>query len=312
MRRPGWEAKTEADWHRGFDRYVLPVIGDKPIAAVTLTDVRKIVVPHWNGRNSGGVKLRRDIEYVLEIAVVENYRRDNPAAALKRLLPKVWKDDNHRASLPYPAISEVMAEWQTLSINVAVKLALLFLVLTVARLTEATHARWSEIDLAKRVWRVPSRRMKGKRVHAVPLSWQALEVLGEAKKLQRSDVLIFALRGTNRVARPPSQRTVADALRKLGRVDADGRKITAHGFRSTFRTWQMDCVPAFTEAAEIALAHKESDKTVAAYARSTLDEPRARLLQQWADYVLPEGDSSAIRSPHKFFVGGMHLFRCIL
>ena len=62
----------------------------------------------------------------------------------------------------------------------------------------------------------------------------------------------------------------------------------------------MECVPAFTEAAEIALAHQESDKTKAAYARSTLDEPRARLLQQWADYVLPdrlgEGDSSAIRS----------------
>ena len=141
MRRPGWTAKTtEANWRRGFDRYVLPVIGDKPIAAVTLADVRKIVVPHWNGRNSGGVTLRQNIEYILETAVVEKYRRDNPAAALKRLLPKVRKDDNHRASLPYPAIREVMAEWQTLSINPAVKLVLLFLVLTAARLTEATDA----------------------------------------------------------------------------------------------------------------------------------------------------------------------------
>ena len=131
--------------------------------------------------------------------------------------------------------------------------------------------------------------MKMRRGHEVPLSWQALEVLVQARALERSDSLVFALRGSNGVARPPSQRTVSDALRQLGRVDEDGRPITAHGFRTTFRTWQMECAPASSEAAEIALAHEESDTTRKAYARSTLDEPRAKLMQQWADYVLPDG-----------------------
>ena len=48
-------------------------------------------------------------------------------------------------------------------------------------------------------------------------------------------------------------------------------------------------MPAASEAAEIALAHEESDTTRQAYARSTLDELRAKLMQQWADYVLPDG-----------------------
>ena len=164
--------------------------------------------------------------------------------------------------------------------------------LTAARLTEATEATWSEIDRPKRVWQLPARRMKMRRGHTVPLSCQAFEVLAEAARLQRSDSLIFALRGSHGAARPPSQRTVSDALRQLGRVDADGRPITVHGFRTTLRVWQMECVPGSSEAAEIALAHEESDTTKKAYARSPLDEPRAKLMQQWADYVQPAADGS--------------------
>ena len=117
--------------------------------------------------------------------------------------------------------------------------------------------------------------MKMRRAHDVPLSWPALEVLAEAARLQRSDSLIFALRGSSGLARQPSQRTVSDALRQLGRVDAEGRPFTLHGFRTTFRVWQMECVPGSSEAAEIALAHQESDTTNKACARSALDAPRA-------------------------------------
>ena len=292
IRRKNWQTKTtEASWCRGFDKYVLPVIGDKPVAAVTLDDVRRIVVPLFNGRNSTGYILRQNIDYVLRYAVVEKHRPDNPAADLKWLLPTVRKAANHRPSLPYRQAPEAMAEWQALSINPALKLAVLFIVFTAARLSEATEATWSEIDLSERIWTVPARRMKARRGHEVPLSWQALEVLAQARKLQRSDSLIFAI-GSNRPARPPSQRTVSDALRRLGRVDEDGRPITVHGFRSTFRVWAMECVPGSSEAAEVALAHEESDRTKKAYARSTLDEPRAKLMQQWADYVLPPSDGS--------------------
>ena len=219
IRRKNWQTKTtEASWCRGFDKHVLPVIGDKPVAAVTLEDVRGIVVPLFNGRNSTGYILRQNIEYVLRYAVVEKHRSDNPAADLKWLLPTVRKAANHRASLPYRQAPEALVEWQALSINPAIKLAVLFIVLTAARLSEATKATWSEIDLSERIWTVPARRMKARRVHEVPLSWQALEVLVQARDLQRSDSLVFPM-GSNSAARPPSQRTVSDALRQLGRVD---------------------------------------------------------------------------------------------
>ena len=293
IRRPGWDTPaTEASWHRAFDRYVLPVIGDKPVAAVTLANMREIIVPLWDGPNSAGHKLRQDLEYVMGIAVGEQYRPDNPAAALKAYLPKVVKVEKHHASLPHTEIRQAMVEWQALSINRAVRLALLFLVLTGARLAEATHATWSEIDRPNCVWRVPGRRMKRRRGHDVALSWQALEVLAEAASLQRSDSLIFPMRRSPGEARLPSQRTMSDALRRLDRYDAEGRRITMHGFRATFCTWAQECVPGSWEAAEIALAHQDSNKVRRAYAHSALDDPRAKLMQQWADYVLPRSNGS--------------------
>ena len=65
-----------------------------------------------------------------------------------------------------------MAEWQTLLINPAVRLAVLFIVLPAARLSEATEATWPEIHLPVRLWKVPGRRMKARRGHEVPLSWR--------------------------------------------------------------------------------------------------------------------------------------------
>ena len=291
VREKGWEtAATEASWRRGFENYVLPAIGPKQVDAVTVADLRKILLPHWNGRHSVGYILRQNLEYVLESAVIDKHRTDNPAKALKYgHLPRVRKVRNHMVSLHHTEVRQAMAEWQVLPINPAVRFAVLFIVLTAARLREATHATWSEIDRSKRVWDVFPRRMKKRRGHDVRLSRQALEVLAQAESLQRSDSLVFALRGSTGVARPPSQRTVSDALRRLGRVDAEKRPITVHGFRTTFRDWQRESFPALSEAAEIALSHEESSSTKKAYARSTLAKQRVKLMQRWADYVLPDG-----------------------
>ena len=48
--------------------------------------------------------------------------------------------------------------------------ALEFLILTAARTSEASGARWDEIDWAARMWTIPASRMKGAREHRVRLS----------------------------------------------------------------------------------------------------------------------------------------------
>ena len=289
-RRPAWKAKqrTEAVWRRGFAKYVFPAIGDKLVTAVTLADIRAIVLPHWLGRNSKGSVLRQNLEFFFGCAVAHNYRPDNPAAKLLPVLPKVKSRERHHAHLPYLEVPRALVEWQELGVPEPVKLALLFIVLTAGRLSEVTHATWAEFDLDKCVWQVPAGRMKASRAHTVPLSIQALEVLQRAQALKGHGALVFPVVGRDRKVRPPSQYAMSYWLRKLGRKDARGRPVVVHGFRASFRNWSIEVARARREVAEPALAHGESDATVRAYTEDAnpIDD-RAELMQAWADYILP-------------------------
>ena len=156
-----------------------------------------------------------------------------------------------------------------------------------------TGVTWREIDLSERTWRVPAERMKARRIHTVPLSEQTLEILNHMKLPgSRADSLVFAVVDRNGCIRRPSQEMISDAVRKLGRKSADGRRIVAHGFRASFRVWGIEQARAPREVCEAALAHQESDRTVAAYtAEADPFDDRRELMQTWADFLLPRPSS---------------------
>ena len=240
-RRSNWKRKTtEASWCRGFDKYVLPAIGDKPIATISLSDVRDIVLPHWGGRNSLGYLLRQNIEAVFDWAVAENYRVDNPAANLRRLLPKQRSHVRHHPSLPHDEAREALAEWLELPVREPVRLVVLFIVLTAARLSEATRATWGEIDLTRVRWQVPGERMKSGEAHTVPLSNQALQVLKRAKELKGDGSLVFPVVDRYGKVRPPSQEMIGDALTEVGETRREeaayrGARVPGHFSKVHYR-----------------------------------------------------------------------------
>ena len=289
-RSKNWQTPgTGAAWVRMFDQDILPTLGDMLVADITIKDIRDIVEPDWNGRGSKGYLARQNIDAVFAWAVGNGYRPDNPAANLKGILSPVRRIVKHHPSLPYREAPAALAEWQALRIKTPVKLAVLFMILTAARLSEATGVIWREIDLSERIWRVPAARMKARKVHEVPLSEQALEILNHVKTpATREDSLVFPVVARDGCIRNASQGMISDALRKLGRKDADGRRIVAHGFRATFRVWAIEHARAPREVCEAALAHQESDRTVAAYtAGADLFDDRQELMQTWADFLLP-------------------------
>lgn len=55
----------------------------------------------------------------------------------------------------------------------------LFLLSTGARLNEALTARWADVDVANRVWRIPASVSKSGKVRAIPLNDSALEIIGQ-------------------------------------------------------------------------------------------------------------------------------------
>ena len=170
-------------------------------------------------------------------------------------------------------------------------LAFEFLVLTAGRSGEVRGARWEEMDLEAREWRIPAERMKTNREHRVPLSTGALAVLREAWEFADGSGVVFpSARG-----RLLSKLAIAKMVRELG-IGA-----VPHGFRSSFRDWAAECSDAPREVCELALAHVNTNAIEAAYRRTDLFERRRALMAKWAAFLAgSEGEgrenSSAMRS----------------
>ena len=163
--------------------------------------------------------------------------------------------------------------------------ALEFTVLTVARTGEVIGAEWAEIDLTARVWTVPAERMKGGKVHRVPLSDRAVALLSA---LPREDDNPYVFIGS-RAGDPLSSQAMIKLLRKMGRND-----ITVHGFRSTLsRLGCFELTNYQNHVVEMALAHKIGDKVEAAYRRGDLFEKRRPLMADWARYCSAPGQLTA-------------------
>jgi integrase len=63
------------------------------------------------------------------------------------------------------------------------------LLLTGQRKSEVAGARWSEFDLAKKLWLIPADRMKADAAHLVPMSDDAIELLKSLPSFEKGDYL---------------------------------------------------------------------------------------------------------------------------
>lgn len=129
---------------------------------------------------------------------------------------------------------------------------------------ELRQAMWEEFDLSAAVWTIPEAKAKMRKPHYVPLSRQALEILGQAKALtSRTKGYVFPSVRTS--ARPMSENTLNAALRRLGYTSDE---MTTHGFRATASTLLNESGKWSADAIERALSHGDTDKVRAAYPSS--------------------------------------------
>src|SRR5262249_1284631 len=117
--------------------------------------------------------------------------------------------------------------------------------------------------------------MKAGKEHRVPLSKEALVILGERQRVREGD-LVFA---GSKAGRPLGGSAMKLGLRRIGRDD-----LTVHGFRSTFRDWAAERSNFSQEVCEMALAHAVSNQVEAAYRRGDLFAKRRQLMAAWGQY----------------------------
>ena len=278
LRRPTWSnAKHAAQWTATLETYAFPTIGDKAIDAITAADVLAVLTPIWTEKPETASRVRQRIEAVLDFAVANGWRADNPAGRhLLKVLPDTKGLKEHHRALPYADVAAALRKVRLSPSHTLTRLAFAFMVYTAARAGEVRHAEWSEIDFESATWIVPATRMKARKEHRVPLSNKALELLQDAKDLTGGEGLVFPAKRSGEALTDMAFNTL---LRRL-EIDA-----VPHGFRSSFRDWAAECSGASKEVCELSLAHNSGNAVEMACMRSDLFELRRSLMQQWADYL---------------------------
>ena len=152
-----------------------------------------------------------------------------------------------------------------------------------------TPMQWRDVDFKNRVWTVQLEAMKTGEPHQVPLSDQAIAILKSIGPGAPDDYVFYRARCE------PSRNYAGRVLMKMRAeclciVDQNGKreikKPTVHGFRSTFIDWsRAEMIPA--ELSEECLAHSngEQNETREHYARASMLQLRAPIMQMWADYL---------------------------
>jgi integrase len=294
--RSGWKSdKHAAQWTSTLEAYAYPILGDKVVADIDVSMVKKVIEPIWLTKNETASRVRSRLEKVLGWATVHGYRSgENPArwsGYLSEIFPKrsAVREVEHHPALPYaelPAFMKLLEQSNGIG-----SLVMRYLILTATRTTEARAAEWVEIDIEHKLWEIPAARMKAKRPQRIPLSNAALEILHGMKTL--NDALTVPSKYVfpgQKQGKHPSEAIMLALLKRLDRKD-----IVPHGFRSTFRDYIAEQTNFPREVAEAALAHALDDKTEAAYQRGDYLEKRREMMNTWGAFCM-SGEASSDRA----------------
>jgi integrase len=145
---------------------------------------------------------------------------------------------------------------------------------------ELRHAEWQDIDLDNALWTMPAAKTKMRKIHHVPLSRQASELLAEVRLLSGPSGYVFP--SVRSRSRPMSENTINAGLRRLGYATDE---MTGHGFRAMASTLLNECGKWSADAIERALAHGDADKIRAAYNRGAYWDERVKMAAWWSDYL---------------------------
>lgn len=278
-RKRGWKDRHAEAFLASLKLHAYPRIGRLQVDSVDESDLVAVLSPLWHDKPAAARKLRQRVNTVLDYAKGRNWRRTGaPRDGLRPLLSKQAKPGNF-AAMPYEDVPAFVRGLRKSNVT-AGRLALAFAIVTAARSGEVRTAKWSHINLERKLWTRPALLMKAGEEHEVTLSDSAVMILGQAAKMRTTDAdcLIFPGKGGGPLA----------DMTLLKIVKSDGRGFSVHGFRSAFRTWAAEKMPSVPEAvAEAALAHTIPDAVVRAYQRSKFINMRHDLLAAWADFVAP-------------------------
>jgi integrase len=258
---------------------VFPAIGHRPIAEVEAPElVQMMRAIAARGVVDLASRALQVSNQVFRYAVAHGLAPRNPAADVRPsdVLPARRKENFARVDRK--DLPELLRRIDAYQGTPTTRFAMKLMNLTFTRTGELIGARWDEIDLESAEWRIPADRMKMNRPHVVPLSAQAVELLKTLHLITGKREFLFP--GHRDPRKHMSNNAILKALERMGYKG----QMTGHGFRGIASTLLHEA--GFDhQHIELQLAHVQRNKVAAAYNHALYLEPRAKMMQWWADYL---------------------------
>jgi integrase len=269
--------KTRSNNWRRLELYAFPSLGAIPVASLTAPMAIEALRPIESNGNLETVKrVAQIMNQVMTYAVNAGLIHSNPLSGIKNVFQK--PQVTHMPALDPKGLSELVQTMARANMTVTVKLLFEWQLHTMTRSSEASKARWNEIDFDDLIWAIPAPRMKSRRIHKIPLTKQTLAILDAMKSISGHREFIFPS------GRDPKKPTHSESVNSaLGRNGFSGR-TTGHGLRALASTTLNE--QGFNpDAIEAALAHLDKNAIRKAYNRTSYLEERRLLMKWWSDHI---------------------------
>lgn len=274
------KSPRHADYvQRRIEMDILPMLGARPISEIEAPElVAMVKAIEKRGARDIAKRALETTGQVFRYAIAHGYAKRNPASEIRPsdILQTLRKVNYARVDArELPELLRAIEVYQGTHVT---RLAMKLMALTFVRTSELIGAKWTEFDAEATRWDIPAERMKMRTPHIVPLSRQAADVLETLRTLTGKGEWLFP--GDRSSKKPMSNNTILKALERMG---YKGR-MTGHGFRGLASTILHEHGYNH-EHIELQLAHAPRNAVSAAYNHALYLEPRAKMMQDWADFL---------------------------
>ena len=236
----------------------------------------------WSSKTETARRLQQRLFRIFGYAKIKQwYEKENPAV-WKGALQEIMSDPYaiHKvksfASLKHKKINKFYKRICKLDLITAYALRLL--ILTATRTKEVIESKFSEFDLNKKIWTIPEHKMKVGVEHTIPLSNEAVKIINIMRKKHNHEYVFHNIATGKHISN--------NAMLVFLNKHYNGKKITVHGFRATFRTWAEETGKYQHYAIEFCLAHQLPTKVEKSYIRTNLFDMRKTIMNDWEKYLI--------------------------
>lgn len=291
------EARTSPNTHinkvRAFEKDIIPFLKNKHIKEIAIKDVVKILEIKLLQSHDVATKIFSYLDSLFRYSVYKGYCNRNILNDIKRgdIIPS--KKYRHYSKITdIDKFKELVNSIYTYNGSHSVRGALKLVLHLPFRAENVCNLKWEYVDFDKKIITIPRSEMKIKDINLddfkLPMSEEVENILRDQYEISGYQEWVFL--GTNNRS-PINSESPNKALKIMGFNDeANGKKITLHGFRGTCRSLldTLDTENKFSfEAKEKLLDHHNNSKVVRAYTnKSDYFEHIKPIVYFWSDFVL--------------------------